>query len=108
MNLTSLAHRRSITADPAAHTALVEACWYWADRAEDLADDPAEIPELVADHLADVASFLRDITTDDDLAEGDDDDPALVSAKSIAEATPVAQWDAIADALDDLAEEIGR
>lgn len=105
---TSLVHRRSLTTDPAAYEALTEACWYWSERAEDLVDDPAEVPMAVADHLADVAMFLRDINSDDDLTEGDDDDPALVSAKQIAESSPVAQWDAIADALDDLATELGR
>lgn len=108
MSYTSLAHRRSLTTDPANYEALTEACWYWTERAEDLADEPADIPGMVADHLADVAMFLRDITDDTDLADGDDDDPALTSAKQLADNTPRAQWDAIAGALDELATELGK
>lgn len=103
-SLTSLTRRRSITADPAAHDALVEACWYWTERAEDLAEEPAQVPELVAAHLADVAEYLRCIATGHDLTGFHD--PACVSAWEIAETAPVARLAAIAYALDALAEEL--
>lgn len=106
MDIDTLTRMRSTTADPAAHEALTEATWFWQERAEDIADDPADIPAMVADHLADVAEFLRGITDDDDLAVGDDDDPALVSAKHLADATPRGRWYSIATALDDLAVEL--
>lgn len=105
MTLTSLIRRRRITANPAAHAALDEACWYWSERAEDLTDDPAEVPELVAAHLADVADYLRRYTAEDD-PSGYDGDPAYVSAWGIAEVNPVARLEAIADELDALAEEL--
>lgn len=110
MTINSLIHRRSLTADPAEYEALVEACWYWTERAEDLADDPSDIPGLVADHLADVAAFLRDLANADlvDLAEGEDDDPALVSAKQIAAECDPTEVHEVADALDELATELGH
>lgn len=106
MSITSLVHRRMI-ARGAHYEALVEACWYWTERAEDLADDPSDIPGLVADHLADVAAFLRDLG-DTDLAEGEDDDPALVSAKQIAADLDATEVHEVADALDELATELGH
>lgn len=107
MSITSLINRRSLTTDPAEYEALVEACWFWEERADDLANDPAEIPSMVASHLAEVAEYIIEITDDTDLAEGEDDDPALTSAKQIAANTPHSQWDAIASALEALATELG-
>ena len=63
-----------------------EAKWFYYERAIDLAeDDPdgLDAKELLVDHLHAVAEFLTDIAYYG-LEDGEDDDPALTSAKQLA------------------------
>lgn len=86
---------------PAEDAALSEAGWYILERANDLCDAFEDLDRntLVSSHLFDVAAFLADMAAGDTLEEGDDDDPALVSAKRIAAETSPDEWPAVVTAL---------